>query len=74
MPEMDGIEATRLIRSKSNQPDIPWIVALTANALTGDRERYLEQGMNDYISKPMKPEELVQALTAVPLKKATPSH
>ena len=66
MPEMDGIEATRRIRSQSNHPTLPWIVALTANALVGDRERFMNEGMNDYISKPMKPEELIETLTAVP--------
>jgi|GEM_PF-5153264 len=56
MPEVDGISATRLIRdplSKVLQHDIP-IIAMTANAMKGDRERFIEAGMNDYISKPIE--------------------
>lgn len=60
MPEMDGLEATRQIRlSLSTQP---YIIAMTAHALKGDRERCLDSGMNDYISKPVKIEELRMAL------------
>lgn len=57
MPEMDGLEATRIIR----QADInqPIIIALTANAMQGDQEECLRAGMNDYLSKPLKLEELV---------------
>jgi PAS domain S-box-containing protein len=55
MPVMNGIDATKEIRAKG--VDTP-IVALTANALEGDRERYLEQGMDDYISKPIDAQEL----------------
>ncbi len=61
MPEMDGIEATTIIRDRLGD-NRPWIVALTANALHGDRERYLGVGMDDYISKPIKVEELTEAL------------
>jgi PAS domain S-box-containing protein len=56
MPIMDGITATRAIRDPNSgalNPDVP-IVALTAHALKGDRERFLKAGMNDYISKPIK--------------------
>ena len=55
MPEMDGLEATRIIRdpqSKVRNHNIP-IIAVTASALTGDRELFLKAGMNDYISKPI---------------------
>ena len=63
MPDMDGIEATRLIRaSASDEASQPFIVALTANAMAGDRERYLDAGMDDYVSKPLRVEELVASL------------
>lgn len=63
MPDMDGLEATRLIRA-SGTPETrqPFIVALTANAMAGDRERYLDAGMDDYLSKPLRVEELVASL------------
>jgi CheY-like chemotaxis protein len=60
MPEMDGLEATRIIRnSKGSQPVI---VAMTANAMVGDREECLAVGMNDYLSKPVNLEELISIL------------
>ena len=63
MPEMDGYEATRLIRaSKSlHQHAIP-IIAMTANAIKGDRERCIEAGMNDYVAKPVAQAELFAVL------------
>jgi signal transduction histidine kinase/ActR/RegA family two-component response regulator len=66
MPEMDGLEATARIRQHRPAENQPWIIALTANALVGDRERYLAAGMNDYISKPVKIEELAAVLTRCP--------
>ena len=65
MPEMDGYEATRYIRSQENQivePTVP-IVAMTANAMKGDREKCIQAGMDDYISKPIHIETLSQAIT-----------
>jgi PAS domain S-box-containing protein len=61
MPQMDGVEATMRIREQWGQ-NRPWIIALTANALQGDKERYLGVGMDDYLSKPIKLEELTGAL------------
>jgi CheY-like chemotaxis protein len=60
MPEMDGFEATKVIRERHSQ-HVP-IIAMTANAMQGDRERCLAVGMDDYISKPIKPEDLKAAL------------
>jgi len=62
MPEMDGMQATRLIRQQIPAGQQPHIIAMTADALQGDRARYLEAGMNDYISKPIRLEDLVRAL------------
>jgi PAS domain S-box-containing protein len=64
MPEMDGLEATRIIRdSKSavRNHDIP-IIAMTAYAMKGDREKCLEAGMNDYVPKPIEPQILADVL------------
>ncbi|MEJ7767734.1 MAG: response regulator [Chitinophagaceae bacterium] len=60
MPEMDGLEATRYIRANSHEQ--PLIVAMTANALTEDKEACMEAGMDNFLSKPMKLEELVNLL------------
>jgi len=63
MPEMDGLEATRnLMKEFPERKDRPWIIALTANAMLGDRELCLHAGMDDYISKPLKLTELSAAL------------
>ncbi|MDA3885068.1 MAG: ATP-binding protein [Candidatus Delongbacteria bacterium] len=62
MPVMDGLEATKVIRnSDKDYSDIP-IIALTASALIGDRQKFLESGMNDYISKPIDTAELFHKL------------
>jgi CheY-like chemotaxis protein len=66
MPIMDGIEATKRIRSTSGKQ--PFIIAMTANALREDRERCIAAGMNDYIAKPMKLEDLVQILERAALQ------
>jgi PAS domain S-box-containing protein len=58
MPEMDGLEATRTIRSNIEEVAQPVIIAVTANALKGDRELCIDAGMNDYISKPINTNEL----------------
>ncbi len=66
MPEMDGLEATREILRRYPEHERPWIVGVTAEAMAGDRERCLEAGMNDYITKPIRPEELVAAIRRAP--------
>ena len=62
MPEMDGFEATREIRRRLPSTRQPKIVALTANAMQGDRELCVEAGMDDYISKPVKMHEIAETI------------
>ncbi len=65
MPELDGLNATRRIRAGEAgdaTPERPWIVAMTANAMEGDRDDCLAAGMNDYLAKPIRPRELEAAL------------
>jgi len=74
MPEMDGLEATQSIRELeiSKGGRIP-IIAMTANAMTGDRERCLEAGMDGYVSKPVKPETLYQEIDLILRGKTKPA-
>ena len=69
MPEMDGFTATQKIRSELNLLHLP-IVALTANALSGDREACLQAGMNDYMTKPIRLEDLTLMLQKFGLEQA----
>ena len=62
MPEMDGNKATQEIRKNFPQERQPHIIAMTAHALKGDREKYIARGMNDYISKPINVENLIEVL------------
>jgi CheY-like chemotaxis protein len=63
MPEMDGLEASRQINALwPERAGRPWIIALTANAMQGDREACMGAGMDDYISKPIKTEEMAAAM------------
>ena len=64
MPEMDGYEASQAVRNgKAGElyKDIP-IIAMTANAMVGDKDKCIEAGMDDYVSKPIKPEVLFERL------------
>ena len=70
MPDMNGFEATKRIRAIETEKGYTnVIIAVTAHAMTGDRERCLQAGMNDYISKPIHPDILAQKL--VELNKAS---
>ena len=66
MPEMDGLEATRILRDreKAGVRSVP-IVAMTAHAMQGDREKCLAAGMQGYLAKPIRPEEFFKAMDQV---------
>jgi GAF domain-containing protein/CheY-like chemotaxis protein len=69
MPEMDGLEASRKINARWRTQERPRIVAMTANAMQGDREMCLAAGMDDYLTKPIRVERLIEALNRVPARK-----
>jgi len=67
MPGMDGIEATRAIRARQGDESLQWdipIIAISAHSMKGDRERFLQEGMSDYISKPFVRETILDAVQA----------
>jgi PAS domain S-box-containing protein len=65
MPELDGVDATRQIRAATGSAVVPWIIAMTANASTSDQQACLASGMNDFLAKPVRPQELKAALRRV---------
>jgi PAS domain S-box-containing protein len=69
MPEMDGMQATREICAQQRPTDRPRIVAMTANASTTDRDACLEAGMNDFLTKPVRADDLLRALQQTPARK-----
>ena len=69
MPELDGLDATRRICATWPREKRPRIVAMTANAMQGDREMCLAAGMDDYITKPIRVNELINALNNVTARK-----
>jgi CheY-like chemotaxis protein len=72
MPEMDGLDATRQLNTTYGQ-DRPRIIAMTANAMQGDREMCLAAGMDDYIPKPIRVDRLTDALLNTPQRRAKDS-
>lgn len=67
MPEMDGVEATRKIRSEVQSKHTPWIIALTANASSTHKDQCIEAGMNDYLSKPVGIDQIKEKINALTL-------
>jgi len=70
MPEMDGLEASRRITARWPAEQRPRIVAMTANAMQGDREMCISAGMDDYVTKPIRVDALVDALSQVPSRES----
>ena len=73
MPELDGLDATRGSRALAGRAR-PHIIAMTANAMHGDREACLAAGMDDYLAKPVRAEELATALGRVRPRRPSPSR
>ena len=70
MPNLNGVEATERIRGEAGPNRHTEIIAMTADAMQGDRERYMSAGMNDYLSKPVDLVELQKKVSAAIAKKA----
>jgi len=70
MPEMDGLDATRQICARWQAPERPRIIAMTANAMQGDRDMCLAAGMDDYLTKPIRVERLIEALSRASARSA----
>lgn len=62
MPQMDGLDATRQIRKSTGSSIHPWIIAVTAHAILGDKEKCLAAGMNDYVTKPISMKTIAAAI------------
>jgi signal transduction histidine kinase/CheY-like chemotaxis protein len=73
MPEMNGLEATEVIRREIPPERQPWIIGLTANAMIGDREKCIQAGMDDYLSKPLRKEDLIAAFSRVQSHAVSPN-
>lgn len=65
MPEMNGLEATAVIRAEIPIERQPWIIGLTANAMIGDREKCIQSGMDDYLTKPLRKDDFLSAFGRV---------
>src|SRR5262245_23613681 len=75
MPVMDGFEATRAIRARESAEEHTPIIAMTANAMAGDRERCIEAGMDGYLTKPVRQDELAAAVSRwLPARADEPAH
>ena len=73
MPEMDGLEASRVIRQTVPRGRQPWIIAITAHAAESDRESCIAAGMNDYLTKPLRTNLLIAAIRRVPSRNKPPA-
>lgn len=72
MPEMDGFEATRRVRDEAKDDNLPYIVAVTANAMDGDRDTCRAAGMHDYLSKPVSMDEMRRVIAAITVAPESP--